>query len=324
MAHAVSAEIDGTDFDFTLGMHGAHWAMNAMAMLAAVRALGHDAATAGKRLVDFSNLPGRGAMLRGAFAGAEITLVDDSYNAGPASMAAAFATLAATRRRSWCCPTCWSSGDGSAAAHAALAPAVAGLRPRLVITIGPEMAAMAAALAGATGHVETARRRRHHPAQRRAARRRPSSSSRGRTGPAPGVLPPRCSTVSPACLQPTEVPRMLPELLVPLAGEYQFFNLFRYITFRTGGATITALILSLMFGPALIRWLKTHQAEGQPIRADGPESHLLTKVGTPTMGGLLILGAFALSTLLWMPLSNPYLWPVLSRRAGLRRRRVGR
>ena len=104
---------------------------------------------------------------------------------------------------------------------------------------------------------------------------------------------------------------MLPELLVPLAGEYQFFNLFRYITFRTGGATITALILSLMFGPALIRWLKTHQAEGQPIRADGPESHLLTKVGTPTMGGLLILGAFALSTLLWMPLSNPYLWPVL-------------
>ena len=76
---------------------------------------------------------------------------------------------------------------------------------------------------------------------------------------------------------------MLPDLLTPLAGEYQFFNLFRYITFRTGGATITALILSLMFGPALIRWLKTHQAEGQPIRADGPESHLLTKVGTPTM-----------------------------------------
>ena len=104
---------------------------------------------------------------------------------------------------------------------------------------------------------------------------------------------------------------MPPELLVPLAGEYQFFNLFRYITFRTGGATITALILSLMFGPALIRWLKDHQAEGQPIRADGPESHLLTKAGTPTMGGLLILGAFALSTLLWMPLSNPYLWPVL-------------
>ena len=105
---------------------------------------------------------------------------------------------------------------------------------------------------------------------------------------------------------------MLPDLLVPLAAEFQPFNLFRYITFRTGGATITALILSLMFGPMMIRWLKTNQGEGQPIRDDGPESHLITKVGTPTMGGLLILGAFAMSTILWMPLSNPYLWPVLA------------
>ena len=105
---------------------------------------------------------------------------------------------------------------------------------------------------------------------------------------------------------------MLPDLLVPLAAEFQPFNLFRYITFRTGGATITALILSLMFGPMMIRWLKTNQGEGQPIRDDGPASHLITKVGTPTMGGLLILGAFAMSTILWMPLSNPYLWPVLA------------
>ena len=104
---------------------------------------------------------------------------------------------------------------------------------------------------------------------------------------------------------------MLPDLLVPLSDEYQFFNLFRYITFRTGGATITALLISLLCGPAMIRWLKTHQAEGQPIRSDGPETHL-AKVGTPTMGGLLILAAFVLSTLLWMPLSNPYLWPVLT------------
>ena len=104
---------------------------------------------------------------------------------------------------------------------------------------------------------------------------------------------------------------MLPDLLVPLAGEYQFFNLFRYITFRTGGATITALLISLLCGPAMIRWLKDHQAEGQPIRSDGPETHL-AKIGTPTMGGLLILGAFVFSTLLWMPLSNPYLWPVLA------------
>ena len=104
---------------------------------------------------------------------------------------------------------------------------------------------------------------------------------------------------------------MLPDLLVPLADQFQAFNLFRYITFRTGGATITALIISLLCGPAFIRWLKAHQVEGQPIRDDGPESHLLTKIGTPTMGGLLILIAFVVSTLLWMPLSNPYLWPVL-------------
>ena len=104
---------------------------------------------------------------------------------------------------------------------------------------------------------------------------------------------------------------MLPDLLLPLAGEYQIFNLFRYITFRSGGAMLTSIILALMFGDAFIRWLKSHQAEGQPIRSDGPESHILTKAGTPTMGGLLILACFILATLLWVPLKNPYLWPVL-------------
>ena len=104
---------------------------------------------------------------------------------------------------------------------------------------------------------------------------------------------------------------MLPDLLIPLAGEFQLFNLFRYITFRSGGAMLTSLILALMFGDSLIRWLKFHQAEGQPIRQNGPETHLLTKAGTPTMGGLLILACFIISTLLWVPLSNPYLWPVL-------------
>ena len=104
---------------------------------------------------------------------------------------------------------------------------------------------------------------------------------------------------------------MLPDLLLPLAGEYQIFNLFRYITFRSGGAMLTSLILALMFCDAFIRWLRSHQAEGQPIRSDGPESHILTKAGTPTMGGLLILACFILATLLWVPLKNPYLWPVL-------------
>ena len=85
-------------------------------------------------------------------------------------------------------------------------------------------------------------------------------------------------------------------------------NLFRYITFRTGGALITALIVSFICGPFIINWLKRHQKKGQPIRDDGPEDHLITKVGTPTMGGVMILLALVISTLLWADLYNGYIW----------------
>jgi phospho-N-acetylmuramoyl-pentapeptide-transferase len=90
-----------------------------------------------------------------------------------------------------------------------------------------------------------------------------------------------------------------------------FFNLFRYITFRAGGAFLTALIFGFMFGRPLINLLRRKQKGGQPIREDGPESHLVTKAGTPTMGGVLILGALMVSTLLWARLDNPYVWIVL-------------
>ena len=90
-----------------------------------------------------------------------------------------------------------------------------------------------------------------------------------------------------------------------------FFNLFRYITFRAGGAFFTALILSFMFGQPLINALKKWQKEGQPIRQDGPESHIITKAGTPTMGGMLILGTLLISTLLWARTDNAYVWIVL-------------
>jgi len=86
-------------------------------------------------------------------------------------------------------------------------------------------------------------------------------------------------------------------LLAPLAPDFTLFNLFRYLTFRSGGAVLTALLVSFLLGPAVIRWLKAKQREGQPIRSDGPESHLLTKKGTPTMGGVLNLLALVLSTL---------------------------
>jgi phospho-N-acetylmuramoyl-pentapeptide-transferase len=89
-----------------------------------------------------------------------------------------------------------------------------------------------------------------------------------------------------------------------------FFNLFRYITFRAGGAFFTALIFGFLFGRPLIDLLRRKQKKGQPIRDDGPQSHL-SKAGTPTMGGLLILAALTVSTLLWARLDNGYVWIVL-------------
>src|SRR5882724_2414208 len=104
---------------------------------------------------------------------------------------------------------------------------------------------------------------------------------------------------------------MLFHLLTPLADQFTPFNLFRYITFRSGGAVVTALVIAFVAGPRVIAWLKSKQAEGQPIRVDGPESHLIRKKGTPTMGGFLILLALTVSTLLWADLTNGYVWVVL-------------
>ena len=104
---------------------------------------------------------------------------------------------------------------------------------------------------------------------------------------------------------------MLYNLLAPLSEYFQPFNLFRYLTFRSGGAVFTALILSFLIGPGIIRWLKAKQREGQPIRSDGPESHLISKKGTPTMGGVMILISVTVSTLLWADLTNLYVWVVL-------------
>ncbi len=89
------------------------------------------------------------------------------------------------------------------------------------------------------------------------------------------------------------------------------FNLFRYITFRAGGAFLTALIFGFLFGRPLINFLRRTQKKGQPIREDGPEGHILTKAGTPTMGGVLILSALLVSTVLWARLDNGYVWLVL-------------
>jgi phospho-N-acetylmuramoyl-pentapeptide-transferase len=99
--------------------------------------------------------------------------------------------------------------------------------------------------------------------------------------------------------------------LTELAGEFSPFNVFRYITFRTGGALITALLFVFLLGPSIIRSLRVRQGKGQPIRKDGPERHIVQKQGTPTMGGLMILSGVTFATLLWGNLRNPYVWVVL-------------
>jgi phospho-N-acetylmuramoyl-pentapeptide-transferase len=99
--------------------------------------------------------------------------------------------------------------------------------------------------------------------------------------------------------------------LADFSDKLTFLNVFRYITFRTGGAIVTALVFVFLFGGPIIDLLRLKQGKGQPIRADGPKSHLVTKRGTPTMGGLMILSGLLVATLLWANPANPYVWVVL-------------
>lgn len=99
--------------------------------------------------------------------------------------------------------------------------------------------------------------------------------------------------------------------LLPHAEQVAFLRLFKYLSFRGGGAILTSLLVAFVIGPALIRWLKLKQGKGQPIRADGPQRHIVEKQGTPTMGGLLILIPTVVSTLFWADLANAYVWIVL-------------
>ena len=102
---------------------------------------------------------------------------------------------------------------------------------------------------------------------------------------------------------------MLYHLLYPLHKSFFAFNVFRYLTFRSAAAVVTALLVSFLLGPAVIRWLRALKF-GQQVRDDGPQTHL-TKQGTPTMGGILIIAAIAVSVLLWSDLTNQYVWVVL-------------
>src|ERR1700737_4462225 len=100
---------------------------------------------------------------------------------------------------------------------------------------------------------------------------------------------------------------------VPGFGAFRsLLNVFRYITFRTGGAVATGALFVFLFGPWIIDHLRLRQGKGQPIRTDGPQSHIISKKGTPTMGGLMILSGLVVSTVLWANPLNPYVWIVLA------------
>src|SRR5215207_11041208 len=99
--------------------------------------------------------------------------------------------------------------------------------------------------------------------------------------------------------------------LAQFTDRLSVLNVFRYLTVRTGGAAGTAFLFVFLFGPAIINLLRIRQGKGQPIREDGPESHLVSKRGTPTMGGLMILAGVMVSALLWANLANNYVWVVI-------------
>ncbi|MAH87329.1 MAG: phospho-N-acetylmuramoyl-pentapeptide-transferase [Kiloniella sp.] len=104
---------------------------------------------------------------------------------------------------------------------------------------------------------------------------------------------------------------MLPILIDPYTSDYSLANLLSYTSTRGGLAVFTAMLICFIIGPSIINWLRSVQEKGQPIRTDGPETHLLTKKGTPTMGGAMILASMLISTVIWADLRNAYVWIVL-------------
>ena len=104
---------------------------------------------------------------------------------------------------------------------------------------------------------------------------------------------------------------MIYNFILALINEYSFLNIFKYITFRSGAAFITAILISFITGPFIIKYLKNKQKLGQPIRDDGPKWQIKAKKGTPTMGGTMILLALCTSTLIWADITNKYIWLIL-------------
>ena len=195
-------------------------------------------------------------------------------------------------------------GEGGIAHHAALAVPIAANTVDLVFACGPQMKALWDALAGehAAALMPTLPPR-SLPKVLAALKPGDTVLVKGSNG-SPHVRHHRSSE--------REGSLMLYYLsLLTHTDQLAFFRLFRYLTFRSGAAVMTALLIAFLINPMLIRWLKVKQGKGQPIRTDGPQRHIVEKAGTPTMGGLLILIPWVGSTLLWASLSNRYVWIAL-------------
>jgi hypothetical protein len=306
-AEGVSAEIGfrGATLPVRIGAPGHHMALNACSVLAAVAALGEDVGRAAAALALFGAGAGRGERVTIRLPGGSATLIDDSYNASPASIRAGLGVLAAqpARRRIVALGEMRELGDASAAMHEELAPDVAEVAD-LVFCCGAMMAHLFEAL-------PPGRRGAQLPdsaalAEMLAAALRPGDAVlvKGSLGSRMALVVAGAQAFGQGWRRGRRSGFVIFNLLAPLGDNFILFNLFRYLTFRAGAACMTALFLALFIGPSLIRFLRARQNGGQPIREDGPQGHLLTKKGTPTMGGLLILTALTASTLLWADLAT--------------------
>ena len=313
----VQADILGTELAYKIGAPGRHLVHNSLAVLAVADLVGADLALAALALAEFKAISGRGAPIEIEPPGGTALLIDESYNANPASVDAALALLGQAPigpqgRRIAVLGDMLELGPKGKSLHRGLAMPIAANAIDLVFCCGPLMQFLVAGPSrgparrlcrglrrarSASGARDPCRRRRHgqgvarftHGAHRQGAATRVSALSKKR---------------------PHRVEAMF-YWLVDLSDKLSVLNVFRYITFRTGGSVITALLFVFMFGQNIIDRLRLFQGKGQPIRADGPKSHIISKAGTPTMGGLMILSGMLVSTLLWANPANVYVWVVL-------------
>ena len=339
----VRVEILGERLDYRLGAPGRHWVQNSLGVLAAVAAARSPMSDSPPARSPPSARPRAAASAAASRSpAARFELIDESYNASPAAMRAALrrARPAPSRGRSGrriaVLGDMLELGDQAPRLHADLAARLVAAGIDLVLHRRPADEAPARRRCRRRGAARTAADAAGaHPRRaRRRCGRATWSWSRARSAAAwrrssrpccAGRASKRAAGRAPA--RPTAAEReapMLYNLLAPLADEFTLFNLFRYLTFRSGGAVLTALLISFVLGAADDPLAEAQAARGpaDPQRRAGIPS--LTKKGTPTMGGVLILLAVTPQTLLWADLRNGFVWVVLLRHRRLRRHRLRR